>query len=101
MSIELNTIPAGAGKGPRTCHKGGPAMREFLEYIAKHLVDQPDGVVLEQEEKDNKVVFRLKVGESDVGKIIGRKGRTAQAMRVLLSAVAAKEGKRAILEIQD
>jgi predicted RNA-binding protein YlqC (UPF0109 family) len=76
-------------------------MREFIEYIAKHLVDHPDGVVLEQGEKDNKVIFKLKVGESDVGKIIGRKGRTAQAMRVLLSAVAAKEGKRAILEIQD
>ncbi|MGD0338704.1 MAG: KH domain-containing protein [Bacteroidota bacterium] len=76
-------------------------MREFIEYIAKSLVDHPDGVVLEQEEKDNKTVFKLKVGEGDIGKIIGRKGRTAQAMRVLLSAVAAKERKRAILEIQD
>jgi predicted RNA-binding protein YlqC (UPF0109 family) len=58
--------------------------------------------LLEQEEKEsNKIVFKLKVGESDIGKIIGKKGRTAQAMRVLLSAVAAKEGKRAILEIKD
>jgi len=47
------------------------------------------------------VIFKLKVGEQDVGKVIGRKGRTAQAMRTLLSAVAAKEGKRAILEIAD
>jgi len=77
-------------------------MREFIEYIAKRLVDNPDNVSLEQEEKEsNKVVFKLKVGESDIGKIIGKKGRTAQAMRVLLSAVAAKEGKRAILEIKD
>jgi uncharacterized protein len=76
-------------------------MREFVEYIAKHLVDKPDAISIEMEEKDNKVILRLKVGESDVGKVIGRKGRTAQAMRVLLSAIAAKEGKRGILEILD
>lgn len=76
-------------------------MREFLEYIAKHLVDNPEAVVLELEEKENKAVFKLRVGEQDVGKVIGRKGRTAQAMRTLLAAVAAKEGKRAILEIAD
>ncbi len=76
-------------------------MREFIEFIAKHLVDHPEGVQLEQEEKDNKIVLKLKVGENDVGKVIGRKGRTAQALRTLLSAVAAKEGKRAILEILD
>ncbi len=76
-------------------------MKEFIDYIAKHLVDNLDNVVIEFEEKDNKVIFKLKVGESDVGKVIGRKGRTAQAMRVLLSAIAAKEGKRAILEILD
>lgn len=76
-------------------------MKEFLEFIAKRLVDQPDKVSLEFEERENKVIFKLKVGEQDVGKVIGRKGRTAQAMRTLLSAVAAKEGKRAILEIAD
>ncbi len=76
-------------------------MKEFLEFIAKRLVDQPDKVTLEFEERENKVIFKLKVGEQDVGKVIGRKGRTAQAMRTLLSAVAAKEGKRAILEIAD
>ena len=76
-------------------------MREFIEYIAKQLVDNPGEVTLSDEEKDGKVVFKLKVGEADVGKIIGRKGRTAQAMRVLLSAVAAKNGKRAMLEVLD
>jgi len=76
-------------------------MRDFSEYIAKQLVDNPDAVSLVDEEKDGKIVFKLKVGEADVGKIIGRKGRTAQAMRVLLSAVAAKNGKRAILEVLD
>ena len=76
-------------------------MRDFIEYIAKQLVDNPDSVVLVDEEREGKIIFRLKVGDSDVGKIIGRKGRTAQAMRVLLSAVAAKNGKRAMLEVMD
>lgn len=76
-------------------------MRDFIEYIAKQLVDNPDAVSLVDEEKEGKIIFKLKVGEADVGKIIGRKGRTAQAMRVLLSAVAAKNGKRAILEVLD
>lgn len=74
-------------------------MREFLEFIAKHLVDKPEDVKITMEDRENRVIFRLQVGRDDVGKIIGRKGRTANAMRVLLSAVAAKEGKRAVLEI--
>ncbi|MBE0559011.1 MAG: KH domain-containing protein [Proteobacteria bacterium] len=74
-------------------------MKEFIEYIAKHLVDNPDGVSLEMEEKEEKIIFKLKVAETDVGKIIGRSGRTASALRTLLRAVAAKEGKRAVLDI--
>ncbi len=74
-------------------------MKEFIEYIAKHLVDQPDAVQLEQEEQENKIVLKLRVGEKEVGKVIGRKGRTARALRTLLNAVAAKEGKHAVLEI--
>ena len=74
-------------------------MKEFIEYIAKHLVDHPDGVSLEVEEKEEKIVLKLKVAETDVGKIIGRSGRTASALRTLLRAVAAKEGKRAVLDI--
>lgn len=74
-------------------------MKEFIEYIAKHLVDQPEEVSLEMEEKDDKLIFKLKVSEKDVGKIIGREGKTASAIRTLLRAVAAKEGKRAVLDI--
>ena len=74
-------------------------MKEFIEFIAKHLVDHPDAVQLEQEEQENKIVLKLKVGEKEVGKVIGRKGRTARALRTLLNAVAAKEGKHAVLEI--
>lgn len=76
-------------------------MKEFLEFIAKHLVDYPEQVSIHQEDKDNKSVFMLRVNQQDVGKVIGKKGRTAHALRTLLSAVAAKEGKRAILEIAD
>ena len=76
-------------------------MKDFLESIAKRLVDHPDQVSIEMDEKEGKVIFRLNVNEQDVGKVIGKKGRTAQAMRTLLAAVAAKEGKRAILEIND
>ncbi len=77
-------------------------MKEFIEYIAKHLVDNPDGVVIDEKTpEDNKVVLSLKVQADDVGKVIGKQGKTAQAMRTLITAVAAKEGKRAILEILD
>jgi len=76
-------------------------MQEFLEFIARHLVDHPELVVLDSVVRDDKVIFTLQVAEADIGKVIGRKGRTAQAMRVLLAAVAAREGKRVILEIAE
>ncbi|HUI63767.1 MAG TPA: KH domain-containing protein [Bacteroidota bacterium] len=76
-------------------------MKEFLEYIAGHLVDHPEQVVIDSVVRENTVVLTLHVAEADVGKVIGRKGRTAQAMRVLLAAVAAREGKRVILEIAE
>jgi predicted RNA-binding protein YlqC (UPF0109 family) len=77
-------------------------MKEFIEFIAKHLVDSPDHVVLEETTPDEKTVeLTLKVGADDVGKVIGKQGKTAQAMRTLLTAIAAKEGKRAILKILD
>ncbi|HEX2868957.1 MAG: KH domain-containing protein [Ignavibacteria bacterium] len=77
-------------------------MKEFIEFIAKHLVDNPDGVSIEEKSsEDNKIVLSLKVSAEDVGKVIGKQGKTAQAMRTLLTAVAAKEGKRVVLEILD
>jgi uncharacterized protein len=76
-------------------------MKEFLEFIAKHLVDNPEAIVLEHETRDDRLVFRLRVDAADVGKVIGRNGKTASALRVLLTAVAAKQGKRASLEIAD
>lgn len=77
-------------------------MKEFIEFIAKHLVDNPDGVVVEEKTvEEKKIVLSLKVKPEDVGKVIGKQGKTAQAMRTLLTAVAAKDGKRAVLEIED
>ncbi len=74
-------------------------MKDFVEYVARHLVDRPESVVVEQEEKEDKTIFKLKVDQNDVGKLIGKKGRTASSFRVLLRAVAAKEGKKAVLDI--
>ncbi len=77
-------------------------MKEFIEFIAKHLVDNPDSVQIEETvQEDKKIVLSLKVKPDDVGKVIGKQGKTAQAMRTLLTAISAKNGKRAILEIVD
>jgi len=77
-------------------------MKEFIEFISKHLVDAPDNVsVVLSENSDKTIELTLKVGADDVGKVIGKQGKTAQAMRTLLTAIAAKDGKRAILKILD
>ena len=77
-------------------------MKEFIEYIAKQLVDNPEGVTIDEKVDDEKkILLSLKVSQEDIGKVIGKQGKTAQAMRVLLTAVAAKHGKRAVLEILD
>lgn len=77
-------------------------MKEFIEFIARHLVDSPDSVSIEETHPDEKTIeFTLKVGPDDVGKVIGKQGKTAQAMRTLLTAIAAKDGKRAMLKILD
>ncbi len=77
-------------------------MKEFIEFIAKHLVDHPENVSVELvEPDDHSVELSLSVGADDVGKVIGKQGKTAQSMRTLLTAVAAKEGKRASLKIVD
>jgi predicted RNA-binding protein YlqC (UPF0109 family) len=77
-------------------------MKEFIEYIAKNLVDNPEGVIVtESITEDKKILLSLKVQQDDIGKVIGKQGKTAQAMRTLLTAISAKEGKRAVLEIED
>ena len=76
-------------------------MKEFIEYIAKQLVDQPELVNIEEETKDEKLILKLKVAQPDIGKIIGKKGKTAFALRTLVAAVGKKSGKRVLLEVID
>ncbi len=74
-------------------------MRELVEYIAKSIASYPDEVKVTEEEEDGRVILRLEVAEDDKGKVIGRQGRVAQSIRVLLRVAAVKQGTRAILEI--
>jgi len=76
------------------------AMKELIRYIATQLVDQPEAVnVNEAEQDDGTIVIELSVAKEDLGKVIGKQGRTARAMRALLTAVAGKINKRSRLEI--
>ena len=74
-------------------------MKELIEYIAKTLASKPEDVRVTEEIQDDKVILRLEVADEDKGRIIGRQGRVAQAMRALLRVAAVKNGMRAILEI--
>lgn len=77
-------------------------MKEFIEFIAKHLVDKPEAVFVETtDEGDKRIKFILHVDESDTGKVIGKMGRTAKSIRTLLSAVGAKQGFRVTMDIPD
>lgn len=77
-------------------------MQELLEYIARGLVDDPDAVRVERfEEDDGSVVLELSVGEEDYGKVIGRGGRTAHALRTVLKAAAVKQQCRVFVDIVD
>ncbi len=70
-----------------------------MEYIAKALVENPDAVSVEVEEKDKYTVLELRVAPEDMGKVIGKQGRIAKAIRTVVKVVATKEGKRANVEI--
>jgi len=74
-------------------------MKELIEYIAKSLVDNPDSVKVTEIEGERTSVIELSVAKEDLGKIIGKQGRTARAMRTILSAASTKNNKRSVLEI--
>ena len=74
-------------------------LKDLVEYIAKALVDDPDGVVVREIEGEHTSVIELSVAKGDLGKVIGKEGRIAQAIRTILNAVSAKLHKRAVLEI--
>lgn len=74
-------------------------MKDLVKFIAASLVDQTDAVEVNEVEQDNTIVIELRVAKEDLGKVIGKQGRTARAIRSLLSAAAGKLDKRARLEI--
>lgn len=74
-------------------------MKELIEYMAKALVDDPEAVKVDEIEGQQVSVIELKVAKEDLGKVIGRQGRTARAMRTILSAASTKLRKRTVLEI--
>jgi predicted RNA-binding protein YlqC (UPF0109 family) len=74
-------------------------MKDLVEYIAKSLADEPTLVNVSEIEGENSLILELSVGPDDMGRIIGRGGRTANAMRTLIRVLAAKQGKRVTLEI--
>ena len=74
-------------------------MKELIEYMARSLASDPEAVQVTESMEDGRLVFRLEVAPEDKGKVIGRQGRVAQAMRVLLRVAAVKDGKHAVLEI--
>ena len=74
-------------------------MKDLISYIAQALVDHPDQVSVTEVEGDQTSVLELKVAKEDIGKVIGKQGRTARAMRTILSAASAKIKKRTVLEI--
>lgn len=77
-------------------------MQELLEYLAKSLVDDPAAVRVESfDEDDGSVVLELSVGEADYGQVIGRGGRTANALRTVLKAAAVRQGRRVFVDIVD
>ena len=79
----------------------GSPLQELIRIIAVELVDHPDQVEVREIATDNNSVIELRVAKEDIGKVIGKEGRTAQSMRTILAAVSTKLGKRAHLDIVD
>ena len=74
-------------------------MKELIEFIVKALVDDPSAIDIKEVAGDKITIYELRAAKSDIGKIIGKRGRTASAIRTLMNAVSARQGKRAVLEI--
>jgi len=76
-------------------------MKELLVYIARNLVDYPDEVSVTERETDTETVYELRVNPSDMGKVIGRQGRIAKEIRILMRSVAQRQGQRISVDIVD
>lgn len=75
------------------------SFRELVEYLARGLVEHPERVTVDEVEEPDALVLELRVAQEDLGKVIGRQGRTAKALRTLLSAASSKSHRRVLLEI--
>jgi predicted RNA-binding protein YlqC (UPF0109 family) len=74
-------------------------MQDFLEYVVKNLVDEPEEVQVSETDRNGETLYQLKLAQADIGKIVGRKGATISAIRSLVIAAGAKAGKRCSVEI--
>lgn len=74
-------------------------MKELVEYVARSLVSEPDAVNVTEAEREGSIVLELRVAEADLGRVIGKEGRTAKALRAILNAAAARKNQRVVLEI--
>jgi uncharacterized protein len=96
----VNPVTEGSPPSPAVASEGkAPPLRDLVLYLARSLVEHPDQVEVQEIEEPDALVYELKVAESDLGRVIGRQGRTAKALRTVLSAASAKMRRRAILEI--
>jgi predicted RNA-binding protein YlqC (UPF0109 family) len=86
-------------KGPAPAALVEPALRDLVDYLARGLCDHPEQVEVEEVEEPDALVYELKVADEDMGKVIGKQGRTAKALRTILSAASAKSRRRVVLEI--
>jgi predicted RNA-binding protein YlqC (UPF0109 family) len=76
-------------------------MKEFIEFIVKHLVENPDQVVVTTTESEGRFHYKVTVGPGDMGRVIGREGRIAKAIRIILIAAASRRGQQVTLDIVD
>ncbi len=76
-------------------------MKDFIEFVTRHLVDHPEKIAVSEEQRDGKTIFWLTVDPTDLGKVIGKKGRIAFAMRILINAIGKRTGCAASFEIFD
>lgn len=74
-------------------------MKDLIEFIVKALVDDPSAIEVEEVEAENSTTYKLRSAKNDIGKVIGKRGRTASAIRTIMTAVSARQGKKAVLEI--
>lgn len=103
---DVNTVssqagPGRGGRGEAANREEAPMASAVLTYLAQSLADEPDAVVVRSEERRGSVVLRLRVAPDDMGRVIGRRGRTAQAIRTLVGVAGARDDVRTVVDIVD